>query len=296
MSPFCKTGMAVAIVLNLYISPAFSQEITNESQSNETLSVGIGFPDNSKPLRARAGIGVGVFPDYEGSEDYSAKVSPLIHIEKPGVFFIKGASINTNDGVASAGLTLFHLTYADGSTAETQLLVGPLVRAYRGRDDDDNDILNGMADIDSSAGVGIFMKLNSGSWLFNLAAASQDVGNKNDGLLVTFDAVYTTSINKNLKLASGLSTSWGDDDYMQGYFGVTSNQAANTGLAQFDSKAGIKDVGINIKATYALSKNWILDGQVGYWRLLNDTADNPLVDKEGSENQVRGLVGLSYQF
>ena len=83
---------------------------------------------------------------------------------------------------------------------------------------------------------------------------------------------------------------------MQGYFGVTDAQAARSGLTRFDSKSGIKDAGIYVKVSYALSQQWQIDGQLGYWQLLNDAADSPLVNNSGSENQVRGLLGFSYRF
>ena len=296
MNTLGKITMAWVMVSTLLVSPVFSQENTIKNQQNKTLSAGIGFPTSLGSMQARIGIGAGGFPDYEGSNDYSAKALPIVDIEKPSVFFIKGANINANDGLASAGLTLFHLTYMHGPTIEAQFLVGPLIRVYQGRDEDGNDALNGMGDIDYSASIGAFLILSSRAWLLNFAMAPQNVGNNNGGLLTTLDAAYTTSINNKLKLSSGLSASWADDDYMQNYFGVTNNQAANTELPQFDINAGLKDIGVNLKTTYALSKHWILDGQVGYWRLLNDTANSPLVDNEGSENQIRGLIGLSYQF
>jgi len=278
------------------MSSAFSQDASGDNPGGKTLSAGIGFPTSAEPLRGQVGVGISALPDYEGSNDNSAAAFPLIDIEQPGTFFVKGASINTNDGLTSAGITLLHITYSDEPNNTTQLLIGPFIRANSGRDKDDNEILNGLGDIDASAGVGAFMMLSSGSLRFNLAAAPQDAGDNNDGLLVTFDAAYTSSVSNQLTLSSGLSTSWADDDYMQGYFGVTNTQAASTGLAQFDGKAGFKDIGINFRATYTLSKHWVIDGQMGYWRLLNDAADSPIVDKEGSANQVRGLVGLSYQF
>lgn len=296
MKLLLNIGMAAAILSTISMSPAFSQEASGERPGGRSLSVGIGFPNIAEPLRGRVGVGISALPDYEGSDDYSAAAFPLIDIEKPGTFFVKGASINTNDGLASAGITVFHITYSGESNHNTQLLFGPLIRVYRGRDEDDNEILNDMGNIDASAGVGGFMTLSSGPLWFNLAAATQDAGDNNDGLLVTLDAAYTSSVSNQLALSSGLSTSWADDDYMQGYFGVTNTQAANTGLTQFNGKAGFKDIGVNFRATYTLSKQWIIDGQVGYWRLLNDAADSPIVDKEGSANQVRGLVGLSYQF
>lgn len=279
-------------------SPVFSQENTDNDEitNKRSLSVGIGFPDYSQPSQAKIGFGIGPFPEYEGSDDYVATAMPLIDIREQGAYFIKGASINTNDSLLSAGLTLLHFSYSENSTRRMQIVMGPLVRAYGGRDENDSDVLNGLGDIDRSVGIGGFIEFTAGDWLANLSVSPQDVGNDNDGTLATFDIAYTTSIKDDLKLSTGLSTSWANDDYMQGYFGVTDAQATQSGLSRFDSESGFKDVGLHMKASYSVSPSWSLEGQLGYWQLLNDAADSPIVKDEGSADQVRGLVGLSYKF
>ncbi|MCF6325224.1 MAG: MipA/OmpV family protein [Gammaproteobacteria bacterium] len=293
-----STVISTIITIISVSSPAFSQENTDNDEltHKRSLSVGIGFPDYSQSFQAKTGVGIGPVPEYEGSDDYAATGLPLIEIRKPGVFFVKGASINTNDGLASAGLTLLHFSYSEESRHRVQLVMGPLVRAYRGRDESDNDILNGLGDIDQSVGVGGFIALSTGAWLVNLSVSPQDVGNDTDGTLATFDIGYTVSIKNRLQLTTGLSTSWADDDYIQGYFGVSDAQAIRSGLSRFDITSGFKDTGIQMKASYAISPRWSLEGQIGYWRLLNDAADSPIVKDAGSADQVRGLIGLSYQF
>ena len=46
---------------------------------------------------------------------------------------------------------------------------------------------------------------------------------------------------------------------------------------------------------------WVMEiiqavGQIDYGRLLGDAADSPLVDREGSANQVSGVLGVSYSW
>lgn len=177
-----------------------------------------------------------------------------------------------------------------------QIVIGSLVRAYGGRVESDSDVLSGLGDIDRSAGIGGFIEFSAGDWFANLSVSPQDVGNDNDGTLATFDIAYSTSIKDGLSLSTSLSTSWENDDYIQCYFGVTDAQAIKSGLSPFDSKSGFKDADLQVKASYAVTPHWSVEGQVGYWRLLNDAADSPIVKEEGSADQVRGLAGLSYQF
>lgn len=293
-----KIAISVSFFVLSSLTPAFSQNDTDNSEPTDkrVLSAGIGFPSPSQPVQGSIGLGTGLLPEYEGSDNYSVAVLPLIDIRKPGAFFLKGASINTNDGISSAGVTIFHISYFDGTERRMQLVMGPLVRAYRGRDESDNDVLNGLGDIDQSVGIGGFLLLSAGPWLANASVSPQDVGNDKDGLLLTLDVEYHALINSGWKISTGMSTSWADEDYMQGYFGVTDAQADRSRLSRFNSKAGFKDVGLQLKTSYTLSTNWSLKGQLGYWHLLNDAADSPIVKDEGSANQLRGLLGVSYLF
>lgn len=289
--------MIVAIIITTYSpTPSFSQDTDSEAVGGKKLSVGIGFPDSSQRFQGHIGIGIGLVPEYEGSDDYGVTALPLVDIRKPGVFFIKGASINPNDGLAGAGVTILHFSYSENSSRGAQLVLGPFVRFHGGRDEDDSNTLDGLGDIDPSAGVGGFMEFNAGPLLTNLTMSSQDVGDDKDGFLVTFDTKYTFKASDKLAISTGLSISWADDDYMQGLFGVTNTQAVRSGLRRFDSEAGFKDAGIQLHASYALSTHLSFYSQVGYWRLLNDAADSPIVADEGSDNQVRGLLGLLYRF
>lgn len=293
-----KFVFSTIFVASSCLTPGFCQESTDNQEvtGGNSLTAGVGFVSLREPTRGSIGAGIGLFPDYEGADNYSASALPLLDISKPGTFFIKGASVNINDGLASAGLTIFHISYSEGSTRRMQILLGPLVRAYGGRNENLSDSLKGLGDIDQSIGIGGFMEINVGPWLANVKASSQDVGNDNDGVLVTLDAEYRKSVSNRLAISTGLSTSWADDDYMHGYFGITEAQAASSGYTYFDSNAGFKDIGLQFKAHYALSPHWSFEGQLGYWRLINDAADSPIVKDEGSADQVRGLAGITFQF
>lgn len=293
---FLSTVVGAIIITTFSCTAAFSQEPGDEAVGDRKVSIGIGFPDSSEKFQGRIGLGIGLVPEYEGSGKYGVTALPLLDIGRLGAFFVRGASINPNDGLASAGVTVMHFSYSGQSGSGVQFVIGPLLRLHGGRDEDDSDELNGLGDIDPSAGTGGFIGFTAGSWQADTTISSQDVGNDKDGLLATFNLKHTTSVNEKLTVSTGLSTSWADEDYMQGYFGVTSDQAAQSGLPLFDSEAGFKDVGIQFHTSYALSKSLSLDSQLGFWRLLNDAANSPIVEDSGSANQIKGLIGISYGF
>jgi outer membrane protein len=146
-------------------------------------------------IKGQIGLGTGVVPEYEGSDDFGVIALPLIEVRKPGAFFLKGASINPNDGLVSAGVTIFHVSFSDKSGRKTQLVMDLLIRIHRGRDKDDNEVLEGMGDIDPNAGIGDFVEFTAGSWRINTTMSSQNVGDDKDGLMITFYANFTISVS-----------------------------------------------------------------------------------------------------
>lgn len=294
MTSFATNATIATLLLASYpLDAARAQDSTIDE--SRKVDFGIGIP-KSFDFQGSIGAAVGVIPDYEGSDSYAATVLPLVDIRQPGFLFLQGASVNPNDGLASMGWNALNFTYSVGSEERLRLSMGPLVRMNRGRDHDDNDALIGLGDIDGSVGIGGFFEASAGPWSADITVVPQDAGYSGNGLLVAFGARYTAQINDRFVVSTGISSSWGDDDYMQGLFGVTSNQAARSGLARFDAEAGFKDVGLQVEASYAIFENWSVEGQVGYQRLLSDAADSPLVDKRGSPDQFRALAGVAYRF
>lgn len=294
--PIATAIIAAIFLASLPINAALAQESAGDGNGgkDKKINLGIGNPD-ANDFHGRFGVGAGIAPDYEGSDESGLTVLPLADVTAPGGLFLKGASVNPNDGLASAGLPLLNLDYSEGSRRRLRLSVGPLVRYRGGRDEDDSDTLAGLGDIDPSIEVGGFMEVQAGIWSAE-ATAAQDVSNGHDGFLITFGTKAMLPASDNLTISAGLSTSWADGDYTQNFFGVTGGQAVRRGHARFDGNEGFKDLGIQIGASYAVSESWSLDGQLGYQRLLNDAADSPLVDKAGSPDQVRALVGIAYRF
>jgi len=289
------TNAAVAALLLITYPLEAARAQNAASNGNREVSIGIGVPD-SIDFHGSVGAAIGLVPDYEGSDDYEVNVLPLVDIRQPGFLFLKGASVNPNDGTASVGWNALNFAYSAGSEEKFRLSLGPLVRYSNGRDEDDNDALNGLGDIDGSAGIGGFFEASAGPLSADVTVMSQDTGDSGNGVLIAFGAKYTAQVSNRFTVSSGVSSSWSDNDYMRGFYGVTDSQAVRSGLALFDAGSGFKDVGVQLGASYEMAENWLINGQVGYQRLLNDAADSPLVDDKGSPDQFRALIGVAYRF
>lgn len=85
-----------------------------------------------------------------------------------------------------------------------------------------------------------------------------------------------------LTFSAGASVIVADDDYMQGYFGVTPEQAAASARAyqSYSAGAGLRRIDLTIGAAYAVTENWQVRGELGVGRLLGDAQDSPLVFDE----------------
>lgn len=295
--PLIRLAFSIAIAIAI-VQP--NRALAEETDAEKTagtrqVSFGLGIPD-ALDFQGYAGVATGIFPEYEGGDDATATVLPLADIRQEDFLFIRGASTNLNDGNATVGWNALNLGYDERGDRKFRLSTGPLVRYYRGRDEDDSGALNGLGDIDDSVSIGGFLEIRAGGWHADLAAVSRATGETDEGLLMSFRSGYTAHISDRLSIAPGIFASWGDDDYMQGVFGVNATQAARSGLSRFNAGSGVKDAGIDIRANYEISRNVLVSGEIGYQRLLGDAADSPIVDGAGSPDQFRVLIGAAYKF
>jgi MipA family protein len=226
------------------------------------------------------GAGVGMVPDYEGSEDYTGV--PLLF--------------------ARAGWSSGQYMQFLANTLKANLIAGdtwsagPLLR-YRGKRDDDvdNNKVKRMREIDEAIELGGFVGYMIGNWHVSFLLA-QDVSDAHDGLVATLEAGYTMNLNPGVNLGISAFTSYASDDYMETYFGVDADNANRSGLSRYEADGGIKDFGTMVNLAYAPWQNWGVTGMLGVKWLLGDAADSPIVDDEGSETQLLGGVMATYRF
>lgn len=233
------------------------------------------------------GAGVGVAPDYEGSDDYEPV--PLWNLRAqdlydPNTFVrILGLKLDSN--------LLPHDNFRLGLSAEFALE----------RDDVDDNQVDDLGSTDDGLLVGAMVGYD-----FN-SAPDVIVGVELDGRfdptgdiggLVTLRGKYQRPLGAENKwiLDAGVETTYASDDYMDNYFSISAGDAANSGLSAFEADDGIKDVGFSAGITYRFSDRWSLSGLASYNRLLGDAADSPVTDDAGDENQFFGGALINFRF
>jgi outer membrane protein len=107
---------------------------------------------------------------------------------------------------------------------------------------------------------------------------------------------YWFEVMKPLDMMIGVGATYGNAQFMNTYFGVSSSDAAKTGLKRFDADSGFRDVNASLAAVFHFSMNWHLAAGIKYFNLINDAADSPIVDDRGSANQAVAGLGVAYSW
>jgi len=246
------------------------------------------------------GGGATISPDYEGSDDYDLQALPVLSLGWE------------SDPVIPTGGTGLQLGLHDIKLILPKSLDMGLAKLYRsegvyrahvgvsyngGREQDDNAALNGMGDIDSHAMaiVGINFDAEDSGWQaavkFEQAISSDDYGS-----VVTGEIGYELPLAKSLTLTPAVHTTWASDDHMQTYFGVSQAQAATSSHSRYDAGAGVKSAGIGAELNWKITEHWMMNTNVGYTKLTGDAADSPLVENEGSSDQLEAMMMVMYRF
>ena len=227
--------------------------------------------DSKREWAFSIGIAGGFSPEYEGSDDYEFGIGPNVSASWRDMVFYKGKSLGAN------------------LINNKNLKVGPILSWTSGRDEDDNDRLDGLGDVDSSIEAGGFVAYRNKSLRFRMEAR-QDIDSGHEGALVELSAGTTLPFEQPLVFAA-LGMTLASDDYMESFFGVDGKQAMDSGLKRYKAEAGIKDVNASLTAGYQITDRWRLGGKLEYKRLLGDAADSPIVV---DEDQFLAGFGLSY--
>jgi outer membrane protein len=238
-----------------------------------------GFALAVQAAEVSAGLGVGLAPDYEGSQDYAAVPIPYVDAK-----WSNHVSVNLLGNKLKANLI------------PSPIWRGGVVGEYiPERDNVDNSKVDNLEDVDASLMLGGFFGFEFKNWSASIEAMA-DVADGNDGAIVRLLGGYKIPIDQVWSFSIGAFATWADDDYMEAYFEIDPANAARSGLSTFDADSGLKDVGLNLTVSYKPWEHWGFMGLARYTRLLDDAEDSPVVDDEGDANQFSAGILVFYNF
>jgi outer membrane scaffolding protein for murein synthesis (MipA/OmpV family) len=269
--------IAFAAVCSLAPISAFAQGLeTNEdviagAQQFEEKRYG-DFRDKLHDWKVTVGAGAIYLPEYEGSDKLEVRPFPLFSAQFGDNFFIDTRGVRYNF-LQYGGLHF-------GLTGGYEL----------GRKEDDSVYLRGMGDIDAGGLVGGIVTYEVGP--FQLYGRLDKAIGGSEGLTGTVGAMASYQYERFI-FSADVSGTWADNNYMEAYFGVNSIQSVNSGLPQYEAKAGIKRIDLKASVTYLLTENWLLTGTAGAGFLMGDAKDSPIVK---DDVQPFAMLGVAYRF
>jgi outer membrane scaffolding protein for murein synthesis (MipA/OmpV family) len=220
------------------------------------------------------GLGASVGPRYDGSEDYLIQPVPIIGFSR---------------------VTLPVFGELGGPEAKRGFFVFPTFDYIGSRESGDSDAIRGTQDVNWALAIGAGAGYRYDWWR---VFAQADFGfNGYSGFRGQIGADVIAAPAERLSISVGPRLSWAANDYMDTYFSVSDSAAAASGgqLEAFQADGGLRSVGVASIASYALTDQVFLLGNLRYDRLIGDAGDSPIV-KEGDANQLTLGFGVSYRF
>lgn len=228
------------------------------------------------------GAGTMARPTFSGSDRYTIAPLPLINIK-------------WNDMVSLGyeGLSLYW--HHDNFRIGTGLVIDP------GRDTSHvntisfttgDERLKGLGKIDLSPGLKVFASYQLSSINFMVSGVKYE-GSQNKGIVVNFGASAPLQLGSGLTLTPHAGANWADSKYMQTYYGVTAQQSSKSAFAEFDTKAGMRDVNGGITLTYAFNRHWFTSTDFTATQLLGDAKKSPI---SFSDTGMMVMTAVGYHF
>ena len=230
---------------------------------------------------SKASVGLGVEPDYLGSNDYRFAPSGSVSFARKGAE--PGAWGAPDDG------------FSVGLVGDKTLSAGLVGRWRSGRGDDHD--LRGFDKIDGTVEAGGYVNWWPADWLRVRGEVRHGVGGHDSWSAdLGADAVGRTG---SWVLSVGPRLSWAETAISPTPISdVTPTDAARSplGLQPVAAGGAFGSPGALASAEYRLSRTWSYMGVAEYRRLTGDAADSPIVAKLGSRDQFSASLTVRYAF
>jgi MipA family protein len=286
-------GAALAAAMLLFGIPASAQETGTPPQAPEIASDTI-FDGDWITL----GIGAGLSPSYDGSDDYV--LSPLP--------FLQGSLLGVDITPRPAGVALDFVADGDGPVAFD---LGIAAKLNRNRADQIEDpVVLAYGELETAIEVGptvgiVFPRLlNPFDSLTIGTDVLWDVNGAHGGMLVNPSVNYFTPVSRGAAVGLALSARYVDDAFADYYYSVPvapAALAAGDRLPVFDAEGGFDKLGANLLLALDFDGDVTNGGFAafaigGYSKMIGDAADSPFTRIRGATDQWFLGAGLGYTF
>lgn len=206
------------------------------------------------------GSGVSYAPRYDGSANDHLRFLPLLEASyNDGKFFVsplRGIGYNFSD--------------------EKLTQYGMRLTLGRGRAENVDSRLYGMGDIAYVPEAGLFFNRRLG-----FAYISSAITKGSHGSHAELGGGIGFPLSAADRLRLGVNLNWGDSQYTQTYFGITTEQAAASGneLTAYTSNSGIIDYALTTNWGHNYNKKWFSNAGCSYKWLTGSAKLSPLTQR-----------------
>jgi outer membrane protein len=227
--------------------------------------------------------------EYPGADRRSVSIRPLGALRVGRLRFATsggGALLDFGADSEISGVSLDLLQ----SSSRWRLRTG--MRISGGRNSGDSDDLAGIPDVRRtllgriSASYAVTPAWNVGSTL------SADLLGRDNGLFLSSGVDWRHRLTGSTEFRFGAGFTVANAVHMNSYYGVP-DSAGTERRPAYSAGASLKDAGVSIGLTTAISPSWIAFGGVSYTRLLGDAADSPLAHKQ---SDFAGTLGIAWRY
>ena len=220
------------------------------------------------------GGGTGYLPKYEGSREYRFQPGPMIEVRRGDEwFFSLGEGLGYN------------------ILSERYYRAGVAISYDLGRNEEKYPELAGMGNIKPAPELKLFYEYVSFPAIIRIDARHAWGGH--NGWLGDFSLYSPVAGNQKFFVFVGPSVTVADSTYMHHYFGVSPEQSARSGYAQYRPGGGLKDARFGATAVWFITDHWMLNTLFAMEWLLGGVKDSPIVQEQ---HQYTGNLFLGYNF
>lgn len=238
------------------------------------------------PLRTSltVGGGVDVAPRYSGSDENRVSTALVLDYSMRNGFFVsstRGLGYGNNLGNVDYSAALSYRTGRKDHNVDSDDM------------NDGSDYLRGMGNIKGSALGVVGLGYNFTPWLSAQLQAEVPFSQRDNGAALHVGIVSPLYHSPKNSVTMALTSSWGTNDYMQTYYGVSAPQSAASGFTQYDAGSGIYAWSLNLDWTHNFTERLSVVADAGYTQLAGDARNSPIVQRKSSPT---GSLKVTYRF
>jgi outer membrane scaffolding protein for murein synthesis (MipA/OmpV family) len=220
------------------------------------------------------GGGISYAPRYEGAANDRLRFMPLLEASySDGHFF---ASVLRGIGY----------NFSDSKNTQYGIRIAP---GHRRKESADPH-LYGMGSIGFTPEAGLFLNRRFGPWY-----VSSGISSGNHGTHAELGGGIGFPLSVADRLRFGVNLNWGNAEYSQTYFGVTSAQATASGnvLSAYTASAGVVDYALTSNWQHNYSEEWFSSTGLSY-KWLGDSAKRSPLTQRSAMASANFLLGYRF--